>query len=76
MKKTNDWKYCIIDWLKMINQLVLEKNILENTKTKWKWYTKKDYTIIDKDELFSFLDWYLFVNTNEIDNTCIMIYWN
>ena len=28
---------------------------------------KKDYTIIDKDELFSFLDWYLFVNTNEIE---------
>lgn len=37
MKKTNDWKYCIIDWLKMINQLVLEKNILENTKTKKAW---------------------------------------
>jgi hypothetical protein len=67
MKKTNDWKYCIIDWLKMINQLVLEKNILENTKTKWKWYTKKDYI-----EYFNRLEKLL----NEIDNTCIMIYWN
>ena len=67
MKKTSDWKYCIIDWLKMINQLVLEKNILENTKTKWKWYTKKDYI-----GYFNRLEKLL----NEIDNTCIMIYWN
>lgn len=28
---------------------------------------KSKYTIIDKDELFSYLDWYLFVNTNEIE---------
>lgn len=28
---------------------------------------KSKYTIIDKDELFSFLDWYLFINTNEIE---------
>lgn len=67
MKKTNDWKYCIIDWLKMINQLVLEKNLLENVKTKWKWYTKKDYI-----RYFNRLENLL----KEIDNTCIMIYWN
>lgn len=67
MKKTSDWKYCIIDWLKMINQLVLEKNLLENVKTKWKWYTKKDYI-----RYFNRLENLL----NEIDNTCIMIYWN
>lgn len=67
MKKTSDWKYCIIDWLKMINQLVLEKNLLENVKTKWKWYTKKDYI-----KYFNRLENLL----NEIDNTCIMIYWN
>ena len=28
---------------------------------------KSKYTIIDKDELFNFLDWFLFVNTNEIE---------
>lgn len=28
---------------------------------------KSKYTIIDKNELFSFLDWYLFTNTNEIE---------
>ena len=67
MKKTKDWKYCIIDWLKLINQLVLEKNILENTKTKWKWYTKKDYI-----EYFNRLEKLL----KEIDPSCIMIYWN
>lgn len=67
MKKTEDGKYCIIDWLKMIDQLVLEKNILENTKTKGKWYTKKDYI-----EYFNRLEKLL----NEIDNNCIMIYWN
>jgi hypothetical protein len=64
MKTTKDWKYCIIDWLKLINQLVLEKRLLENTK---KWYTKKDYI-----KYFTRLENIL----NNIDNTCIKIYWN
>jgi hypothetical protein len=64
MKTTKDWKYCIIDWLNLINQLVLEKRLLENTK---KWYTKKDYI-----KYFDRLEKIL----NNIDNTCIKIYWN
>lgn len=64
MKTTNDWKYCIIDWLKLIDQLVLEKRLLENTK---KWYTKKDYI-----KYFTRLENIL----NNIDNTCIKTYWN
>lgn len=28
---------------------------------------KKNYTIIDKNELFSYLDWYSFIDTNEIE---------
>ena len=64
MKTTKDWKYCIIDWLKLIDQLILEKRLLENPK---KWYTKKDY-IKYFDRLENIL--------NNIDNTCIKTYWN
>lgn len=64
MKTTKDWKYCIIDWLKLIDQLVLEKRLLENPK---KWYTKKDYI-----KYFTRLENIL----NNIDNTCIKTYWN
>ena len=64
MKTTKDWKYCIIDWLKLIDQLTLEKRLLENTK---KWYTKKDYI-----KYFTRLEKIL----NNIDHTCIKIYWN
>ena len=64
MKTTKDWKYCIIDWLKLIDQLVLEKRLLEKKK---KWYTKKDYI-----KYFTRLENIL----NNIDNTCIKTYWN
>lgn len=62
--KTKDWKYCIIDWLKLIDQLILEKRLLENPK---KWYTKKDYI-----KYFARLENIL----NNIDHTCIKTYWN